>query len=988
MLYIRTISLLLLTLGGTAIANAQDKPKKDSLPNAQVINADQLKSLLPQITPKSPTVAALARYGDYSVSLYTGVPTIEIPIHEFKVGAVTVPIKLTYHASGVRVNDLPSWVGLGWSLQTGGIITRNVQSRPDQETAASGLIDRSVPTPNPDCLTPTINDLIRPLANNETDSQRDLFAYRSPSGSNTFMLFPNYATPAAPNFVLLRSEPVQIQSVSDLTSFTVVETDGTLYRYSDAESTFNNTTTPNQYANYTSAWYLSEITSATNNDRALYTYSPPINQNSSPELIDTWVVQGELNETGTNDSGVQTGLILPPTSRDAGATVGTRYPTEIQFPGGKIQLGRRSRSDDTQVLDYIDILGYNVSTAQFERIKRFTMHYSTQNGIDDVNGSFLKNVRIVAQDGTTIIGSYGITYNQTALPGTSSRAKDYWGYYNGQTGTTLIAQRPFVFKARTSSPANTTITIGDANREPNETYMKAGSIAGISYPTGGYTEFDFETNRYESTNTLAGGLRVKQIRAYTTAGQLATRKTYSYGTGTFRSNLVKTYTNVLTLNYYEPAGTALPQSYNYKAWTFTSAPNYPLTPDEGSPVTYPSVTEYQENGSGVSIGKTVYTYRDDAVDAFFQPGGGRSFLNSRSWDRGQLTSQTTYDTGNNLRSRVAYAYSQLASGQTTEFAGTLIWRAVQQIGTVTYPPPNGCMTPADDYTSPRPLLYRFQSGLTKPISTSTYQYADDNSGRYTLHVEQTDYATGFYQPRETRLLAEGGIVLGTEYYYPQDYGIITATTSPELLGIKALQSRNMYVSIESVRFRRESASSGKDYKTGQFTSFTPATLNGLPTALPYQTYLLEAELGTFSANAYKSAPKRYIDAEGGDTFLYDPRYALRLKMPGYDAYGNLLRYEVAPLTNGPATAFTYSTYTPTGGVTFSTVSSHITNKDLTTAQTTQYTYKLPLLGPDSMTDPRGVKTSYFYDNIGRLQTIKDHNGKVLKHYTYNYITGQ
>lgn len=58
----------------------------------------------------------MARFGDIPVSLYTGQPTIEIPLFEFTVDALRVPIKLMYHPSGLKVADQASWVGMGWSL--------------------------------------------------------------------------------------------------------------------------------------------------------------------------------------------------------------------------------------------------------------------------------------------------------------------------------------------------------------------------------------------------------------------------------------------------------------------------------------------------------------------------------------------------------------------------------------------------------------------------------------------------------------------------------------------------------------------------------------------------------------------------------------------------------------------------------------------------------------------------------------------------------
>ena len=72
----------------------------------------------------SPTVASLAKFGDIPVSLYTGTPQISIPIVELKSLDKSMPISLEYDASGFPINALPSWTGHNWTLQVGGVITR------------------------------------------------------------------------------------------------------------------------------------------------------------------------------------------------------------------------------------------------------------------------------------------------------------------------------------------------------------------------------------------------------------------------------------------------------------------------------------------------------------------------------------------------------------------------------------------------------------------------------------------------------------------------------------------------------------------------------------------------------------------------------------------------------------------------------------------------------------------------------------------------
>jgi YD repeat-containing protein len=61
------------------------------------------------------------------------------------------------------------------------------------------------------------------------------------------------------------------------------------------------------------------------------------------------------------------------------------------------------------------------------------------------------------------------------------------------------------------------------------------------------------------------------------------------------------------------------------------------------------------------------------------------------------------------------------------------------------------------------------------------------------------------------------------------------------------------------------------------------------------------------------------------------------------------------------------------------------NATLANAQITTYTYK-PLVGLTSQTDPNGKTTYYEYDTFGRLQFIKDDQGKIVKKYDYHYST--
>jgi len=79
---------------------------------------------LPKILPVSPNAASLGQYGKTPISYYNGTTNINIPFYEIEIGGQKQSIAISYHSSGIKVAQEASWVGLGWSLNAGGCITR------------------------------------------------------------------------------------------------------------------------------------------------------------------------------------------------------------------------------------------------------------------------------------------------------------------------------------------------------------------------------------------------------------------------------------------------------------------------------------------------------------------------------------------------------------------------------------------------------------------------------------------------------------------------------------------------------------------------------------------------------------------------------------------------------------------------------------------------------------------------------------------------
>ncbi len=112
-------------------------------------------------TPVSPVATSFNVYGEIPVSKYTGIPDISIPLYSIKLGDFQIPISLSYHPAGVRVEAEASWVGLGWTLTAGGTISREIKGLDDLDvnghwyryvqTGDDANLTKPIPSFIPDC---------------------------------------------------------------------------------------------------------------------------------------------------------------------------------------------------------------------------------------------------------------------------------------------------------------------------------------------------------------------------------------------------------------------------------------------------------------------------------------------------------------------------------------------------------------------------------------------------------------------------------------------------------------------------------------------------------------------------------------------------------------------------------------------------------------------------------------------------------------------
>ena len=80
---------------------------------------------------KSPDVKGFLNSNYLPVNESTGRVNITIPIYEINLDGLSIPISLSYDTSGVKVNSSASRVGLNWSLNAAGFVSKEIKDKSD-----------------------------------------------------------------------------------------------------------------------------------------------------------------------------------------------------------------------------------------------------------------------------------------------------------------------------------------------------------------------------------------------------------------------------------------------------------------------------------------------------------------------------------------------------------------------------------------------------------------------------------------------------------------------------------------------------------------------------------------------------------------------------------------------------------------------------------------------------------------------------------------
>jgi len=492
---------------------------------------------LPSYTPVSPDAAAIMRYINYPVDYSNGLPKIEIPLYEIKVGDISIPISLKYHSSGFKVNTSETWLGYGWTLSAEPVITRSIKGNPDEQ---SYLLE------NPS-RGETGVAYRKSLAEGSWDEEPDLFYYTILDNSGRFFI--KKEKNVVPIVQTVPKEPLKFNFPLTLGTFEIDDNKGLKYTFGGAgrQEFTDGTAGP-------VTWKCASITSRKTGQTVTFDYhtladyyigkehsdkitvldscdrpgtlstfnNSPLNSSSPPpefQLILPAVLVERQGITyyhtvsapvsGGLSNVVATGIQRTTSSAVTSTLIKCAHLSTITFPGGRVVF---EKTDGLLSAIKVYDTGQNL-------IKHFDLAQIRAENTLRVSFDALKLISPGGNDFT----QYKFDYNSVLPVGFSDRSVDYWGYYNAVDlrYTSLVPQLNITGRDLNNTNGGVRFSIGGANRNANTAAAKMGMLKSITFPSGGSTFFEYEGNYYKDVQNnvkLAGGLRIQHIKETNTDG--------------------------------------------------------------------------------------------------------------------------------------------------------------------------------------------------------------------------------------------------------------------------------------------------------------------------------------------------------------------------------------------------------------------------------------------------------------------------------------
>ncbi len=475
----------------------------------------------------SPDAGSIIKSANIPISYYTGIPSVTVPLWEMTGRKLKIGISLQYHASGIKVEDISGWVGLGWSLNCGGMVSRTVRGIADDlNTGYLSTGGNSLPGISndptelgawvlPGETTDEQLQYLRNIGENKRDAEPDIFSFNFNGRSGKFFFDPEG------DIILQSLENLKVEYKLDprgqINSWEITDEQGNVYLFG-TEAGIERTKKIYPVSNngdYISSWYLLSVHTAYDEDVYNFEYSD-YSRNVKYSVPQKKISGNDpkwdelFNYTEQHIDGKYLNRIISPRE-----TIELIKEDLYPYIGGSITCLR-------------EIKVYNNYDGALEKTFRLDYSFFPSVGCGSIE-DFLPPCFRLRLDMIHDLPAVSETsrpptmffYNNTPLPPRGAFSRDHWGYYNGadndhlvpsvivRNSNNLLGIEPYIdqygavsfeelsmIKLNVPYLEEKTLEYTGACREPDPEKMKAGILERIVYPTGGSTLFEYESHDF------------------------------------------------------------------------------------------------------------------------------------------------------------------------------------------------------------------------------------------------------------------------------------------------------------------------------------------------------------------------------------------------------------------------------------------------------------------------------------------------------------
>lgn len=982
------------------------------------------------VTPQSPESAAFEKYGDNQVNLFSGTPQINIPIYTHKGRELNLPFNISYDASGIKMNQKPTFVGLGWNFNVGGRISRRVNGLPDdyKNTEIMGqpyiswyenfVRDKMVLYQNHSFGPNSGGTGAQARYNSKNEAQQYLWFlyymhikyyetqpdvyYVNAPGLNEVIVFDVESKDpfclGNPNIkVEILAGNINNTDSGGVVEFKLIKDDGTQYFFHAVEETyiFNDNDTYRDWnignkVTFNSSWYLNTMISPTGKDVYEFEYV---------EIVDHRSVDpsGGVSEVITSRDIQTNGTVLYDHENMLSNTTTTFHGRSIL---DKVKHNNKiivdvshqnsfSGGPDTalnEIIIYNDGDTNNGTTIS----KKFSFNYDyfKTAGAGNPSVTYKRNFRLKLDDikikdsDNVIVQEYKFEYiGENNIGRLYGSGQDYLGYYNGFDGNPNLIRA--VGNSNSYPPSYTTFQGSGANRDPNYSALQNGILNKITYPTGGYSTFEYEQARVNEggVTKLRSGIRIKNIKDYSAANILAKHKTYQYNMAVELTRPVLEYTTQEIQR--DDQGGSGENSFAVLHRMANAVHS------DKQHIGYTQVTEVvvDPTNSSNNIEKT-YSYDGDQLDGHYAgdnqiplAGGnysgnsyGKNHQTGIVVSENTLNSNTTMVLNSDVSHRETWGLALGIYGQNNNLYPILQFNTgFNEWGVVLVPgepiacigcgyndlpvgPPSACSGEPGDTCTPE---------ISRLSLRKTF-YSGSQSGGIDQTISIKDNVTNIenysYTPGDKRYLASvtknvsNGTTSQTTYSYPHQEGYGSLEIANMLnTPVVVTSSPNGIIS-----------STVQTYYSGILPSHIKVAKgnNNLEERMKFEQY--DNENNLLQVRQTKGSPMSFI-------WGYNNRYIVaKIENINYNDIPNLLVSNIKSASDAGDNALLKTR--------LDELREHVA---LSESLMSSYIYK-PNIGLAKMIDPTGYVLNYYYDKFQRLERVEDRQGKVLSLNEYNY----